>query len=232
MNPIFFHHITMVSQTAILCTLVLFATTVSGSSIIYNNCGNNVTIYRHLSNNTKGVYSQNSTAVLCADPASTQFTIPVDMVSDELDAGCDVFVSFDFPREDMFNLDGSVYDDNNTCPESPSDKMSCYDGAGISPHRTVFNIGDDVEIYLCSVPIYTPFPVPAPVPAPVPPGYVQYSVTTASRLIGSIICGVILIGVILFIIVKYVHRYEDRQYPYRDDNIPRYDRGFSYSANV
>ncbi|AGE59695.1 hypothetical protein ATCVTN60342_242R [Acanthocystis turfacea Chlorella virus TN603.4.2] len=220
----------MVSQKVILSVLFLFATAVSGSSVIYNNCGNNVTIYRHLGTNTRGIYSPKSTTVLCADSASTQITIPVDMVSDELDASCDVFVSFDFPREDMFNLDGSVYDDNNTCPDSPSDKMSCYDGVGISPHRTVFNIGDDIEIYLCSAPMYYPLS-PAPAPAPVSSvPIVQHTAISIGVFFGVIMGGVLLIGFMLFFIIFGVHRYEEKKHPAR--NVPRFDDGLAYVAGV
>jgi len=217
----------MVLKKAIFSAFFLFVTVVAGSSIIYNNCGNNVTIYRHFSSNTQGVYSPNSSAVLCADPASTQFTILVDMVSDEIDAGCDVFVSFDFQREDMFNLDGSIYDDNGVCPETPSDKMSCYDGVGISPHRTLFNLGNDTEISLCSVPLYYP---PAPAPAPVSPAPTnEYSVSTIVLMFFAIFGGISLVGTVLFCCINCVYRYEEKKLPGRTD-IPRYSKGLAFVA--
>ena len=219
----------MVSQTTILSVLVLFATTVSSSSIICNNCENNVTIYRHLGNNTRGSYSPNSPEVLCADSASTQFTIPAGMVSDELDAGCDVFVSFDFQREYMFNLDGSVYDGNYTCSESPLDKMSCYDGAGISPYRTVFNVDADTVIFLCFMPLeYPPAPAPAPAPVSATPT-VERSGISIVLILFAIFGGLAVVAAVLFVFINWVHRHEEKKLPGRTD-IPHYSRGLAFVA--
>jgi len=216
----------------LLSALVLFATIVSGTSVICNNCENNVTIYRHAVNNTRGIYSPNSPNVLCAESASTQFTIPAGMVSDELEPGCDVFVSFDFQTEIIFNLDGSVYDGNYTCSESPSDKMSCYDGAGISPYRTIFNIDADTVIFLCAMPLeYPPTPAPAPAPTPDSSPMDEYSVATIFLIFFGTIGIVSVVAVILFCFMNCVHRHEEKKFPVRYD-IPRYDRGLAYVANV